>query len=65
MAERVTVTYRAVDDLPGEVPALFAATDGHLDVLFSRAATVDEIVNALGSMRCELARTAFDLHAVA
>lgn len=46
--EIVTVDYRPVDELPGGVPMVLAVSpDGrHLDVLMSRAATVDELAAA-------------------
>jgi hypothetical protein len=61
----VTVVYAARDSLPGGAPVLFATQDNRLDVIFSRAVTVDEIVAALGPMYAELAGTAFELRAVA
>ena len=48
--EGVKVTYHVRDELPGNAPAMFAAVDGRLDVIFSRGATVDEISDALGPM---------------
>lgn len=44
---------------------MFVIRDGRLDIIFSRAATVDEIVDALGPMYATMSHTAMALHAVA
>lgn len=65
--ENLTVDYRPVDELPGGVPMVLAVSpDGqHLDVLMSRAASVDEIAAAFQVGYKALRRCAMELHAVA
>lgn len=63
----VSVTYRAVDELPYNTPAVFVVSpDGrHLDVLMSRAAGIDAIAEAFGLMYPVLQKRLMGLHAVA
>lgn len=63
--DEVQVVHHAADSLPGGDPVMFVIRDGRLDIIFSRAATVDEIVDALGPMYATMSHTAMALHAVA
>lgn len=44
------VFHSAIDSLPGGAPAMLVVSEGRVDCILSRAASVDEIVAALPPM---------------